>query len=97
MKIEFNPTNGSSTSFSMTTVCDLINDNVESYFGNNKKTSADTYVVFDGTAKVLCEGTLEECFCYYEMYYKYQGFHPALYSREMYNEMMKVVHKEYKY
>lgn len=93
MKIWFNPTTHQKDVFSLSTIYDLVNDNVEAYFGNNKKTSVDTYVVFDGTASVLCEGTLEECFCYYELFYKYHGFHPEIYSREMYNEMMRVVNK----
>lgn len=99
MKINFNPTTGRSTiirpksEISMNIVYDLINDNVETYFGNK---SEDDYVVFDGTSRILCEGTLEECFCYYEMYFKYRGFHPAIYSREKYKEMMNEINKKYK-
>lgn len=96
MKINFNPTMGAlgirpKSELSMSIIYDLINDNVETYFGNVENKSGDAYVVFDGTARVLCEGTLEECFCYYEMYFKYQGFHPAVYSREKYNELMKAI------
>lgn len=101
MKVNFNPTMRApgirpKSELSMNIVYDLINDNVETYFGESKNDSGDGYVVFDGTSRVLFEGTLEECFCYYEMYFKYQGFHPAVYSREKYNEMMKVVSNKYK-
>ena len=100
MEIKFNPTvNVPGTlknELSMNTVYGLINDNVETAFGHNKDKTGKTYIVFDGSAKVLCKGTMEECFCYYEMFYRYQGFHPMVYSYEKYKEMLKDINKYYK-
>ena len=97
MKVNFNPTHANvhpDSMLSMNTIYNLINDDVETYFGNIEDKTGQEYVVFDGTAKILCEGTLQECFCYYEIFYKYQGFLPMIYSREKYVEMMKVINNE---
>lgn len=97
MKINFNPTSKAvgpvNSELQMTTIYALINDNIEVCFGNTKD---DDYVVFDGNATILCEGTLQECFFYHEMFYRYRGFRPMVYSREKYKEMMNEINKKYK-
>lgn len=53
------------------------------------ESESNTYVVFDGTAKILCEGTLDECYVYQVEYKKAVGFSPAIYAKEAYENMMK--------
>lgn len=82
MKIEFNPTKFSRPTISTTMLQDMITENVERQFGK-QKTSEETHVVFDdGNMKVFFEGSLEECFCYFELFHKYIGLCPAIYSKE---------------
>ena len=69
----------------------IIADEVEMYLTS----PSNTYVIFDGTASVLFEGTLAECYVYREKFIKYNGFDVTIYSREAYNKMMKEVREGY--
>lgn len=59
------------------------------------ESESNTYVVFDGTAKILCEGTLDECYVYQVEYKKSVGFSPTIYAKEAYENMMKKGKKSY--
>ena len=52
---------------------------------------SNTYVIFDGTASVLFEGSFPECYVYRNTFMKYNGYDVAIYSREAYNKMMKEI------
>ena len=57
----------------------LINDSVELFFNS----PSNTYVVYDGTAKVYFEGTFSECYAYCDIS-SYDFL--KIWSKEMYNK-----------
>ena len=59
------------------------------------ESESNTYVVFDGTAKIICEGPLDECYVYQAEYKKSVGFSPAIYAKEAYENMMNKLKKSY--
>ena len=68
----------------------VMNEEVELYLTS----ASNTFVVFDGQANVLFEGTLEECYIYTKLYKANKGFHPPVYSIEAYNNMINVMLKK---
>ena len=68
----------------------IIQDDVEMCLTS----STDDYVVFDGTAEILFEGTFPECYVYSKEFRKYRGFDVTIYSREAYEEMMQNIKKQ---
>lgn len=52
---------------------------------------SNNYVVFDGTATILFEGSLPECYVYREKFKKYNDYDVTIYSREAYEKMMKEI------
>ena len=67
----------------------IIQDDVEMFLTSE----SNTYVCFDGTATILCEGTLAECFVYFQEFKKYNGWECVIYSREAYDKMMKTINE----
>ena len=53
--------------------------------------SNNDYVVFDGTAKVIFEGTIEECVAFIEVTAKK---YLAIYSKEAYNKMIEKISRK---
>ena len=49
------------------------------------------YVVFDGTAKIVFEGTIEECVAFIEVTAKK---YLAIYSKEAYNKMIEKISRK---
>lgn len=80
MKINYNPT-GMKDSF--------FEDTIQTQAAIFLESDSNTYVVFDGTAKILCEGTLDECYVYQAEYKKAVGFTPAIFAKEVFEIMMK--------
>ena len=68
-----------------------VEDEVEFYLTS----PSNTYVVFDGNATILCEGTFGECYTYRELFRTHNDFCPTLYSREAYDKMMDEVVEAY--
>ena len=76
----------------------LFEDTINTQVSLSLESESNTYVVFDGTAKILCEGTLDECCVYQAEYKKAVGFSPAIYAKEAYENMMnklKKIHEEH--
>lgn len=69
---------------------------IDDDFDLELKSESNTYVVFDGTAKILYKGDMVHCFIYFQYHKKYRGFEPVIYSIEAYEKMMKDIHKYYK-
>lgn len=67
----------------------LFEDAIQTQASVFLESESNTYVVFDGTAKILCEGTLDECYVYQVEYKKAVGFSPAIYAKEAYENMMR--------
>lgn len=86
MKINYNPTKMKDW---------LFEDTIQTQASVFLESESNTYVVFDGTAKILCEGTLDECYVYQAEYKKAVGFSPAIYAKEAYENMMKKVKESY--
>ena len=68
-----------------------IEDEVELYLTS----PSNSYVIFDGTASVLFEGSLSECFVYRETFKKYNDYDVTIYSREAYDKMMGMICEAY--
>lgn len=86
MKINYNPTKMKDL---------LFEDTIQTQVSIFLESESNAYVVFDGTAKILCEGTLDECYVYQAEYKKAVGFSPAIYAKEAYENMMKKVKESY--
>jgi hypothetical protein len=84
MKINYNPTKMKHL---------LFEDVIQTQASLFLESESNTYVVFDGTAKILCEGTLDECYVYQVEYKKAVGFSPTIYAREAYENMMNKLKK----
>lgn len=65
----------------------IINQYKEEYLTS----SNNDYVVFDGTAKVIFEGTIEECVAFIEVTAKK---YLAIYSKEAYNKMIEKISRK---
>ena len=79
MKIHYNPSCFSDK---------LLEDAIQTQSSLVLESESNTYVVFDGTAKILWEGTLDVCYVYQMEYKRAMGFTPSIYSIEGYNQMM---------
>ena len=86
MKINYNPTEMKDW---------LFEDTIQTQVSIFLESESNAYVVFDGTAKILCEGTLDECYVYQAEYKKAVGFSPAIYAKEAYENMMKKLKKSH--
>lgn len=86
MKINYNPTKMKDW---------LFEDTIQTQSSLFLESDSNTYVVFDGTAKILCEGTLDECYVYQAEYKKAVGFSPATYAKEAYENMMNKLKKSH--
>lgn len=86
MKINYNPTKMKDL---------LFEDTIQTQVSIFLESESNTYVVFDGTAKILCEGTLDECYVYQAEYKKAVGFSPAIYAKEAYKNMIKKIKESY--
>ena len=86
MKINYNPTKMKDL---------LFEDAIQTQASIFLESESNTYVVFDGTAKILCEGTLDECYVYQAEYKKAVGFSPAIYAKEAYKNMMNKLKESY--
>lgn len=73
----------------------LFEDTIQTQASLFLKSESNTYAVFDGTAKILCEGTLDECYVYQTEYKKAVGFTPAIYAKEAYKNMMNKLKESY--
>ena len=73
----------------------LFEDTIQTQASLFLKSESNTYAVFDGTAKILCEGTLDECYVYQAEYKKAVGFSPAIYAKEAYENMMNKLNESY--
>lgn len=80
MKVNYNPTKMKDL---------LFEDTIQTQVSLFLESESNTYVVFDGTAKILCEGTLDECYVYQVEYNRAVGFTPSIYAKEAYENMMK--------
>lgn len=78
MKINYNPTKMKDSVFE-----DYIQVQVSMFL----ESESNSYVVFDGTAKILCEGTLAECCAYQIEYKRAMGITPAIYTKEAYEDI----------
>lgn len=78
MKINYNPTMIKDSVFE-----DFIQAQVSMFL----ESESNNYVVFDGTAKILCEGTLAECYVYQMEYKRAMGVTPSIYSKEAYEDI----------
>ena len=79
MIVHYNPTIFRNVRFEM-----VMNEEVELYLTS----STNTFVVFNGKAKIEFEGTLPECYVYSKWYRRNKGFDPCIYSKEAYEEMV---------
>jgi len=86
MKINYNPTKMKDW---------LFEDTIQTQASLFLESESNTYVVFDGTAKILCEGALDECCVYQAEYKKAVGFWPAIYAKEAYKNMMNKLKESY--
>jgi hypothetical protein len=86
MKINYNPTKMKDW---------LFEDTIQTQASLFLESESNTYVVFDGTAKILCEGTLDECYVYQAEYNRAMGFTPSIYAKETYETMMNKLKKSY--
>lgn len=86
MKINYNPTKMKDG---------LFEDTILTQASLFLESESNTYVVFDGTAKILCEGTLDECYVYQVEYKKAVGFSPAIYAKEAHETMMNKLKESY--
>ena len=86
MKINYNPTKMKDW---------LFEDTIQTQSCLCFDSESNTYVFFDGTAKILCEGTLDECYVYQAEYKKAVGFSPAIYAKEAYKNMMDKLKESY--
>ena len=84
MKTYYNPTPMRLCRFEM-----CINDEVEMFLTS----PTNSYVVFNGKAEILFEGTLAECFIYYQKHITHEGFEPSIYSIEAYKDMVNRLKK----
>ena len=73
----------------------LFEDTIQTQVSIFLESESNAYVVFDGTAKILCEGTLDECYVYQAEYKKAVGFSPAIYAKEAYENMMNKLKESY--
>lgn len=69
----------------------IIEDDVEMYLTS----PSNSYVIFDGTASVLFEGSLPECYVYREKFKKYNDYDVTIYSREAYDKLMTTLCEAY--
>ena len=54
------------------------------------------YIVFDGNATILFEGTMPECYAYINIEYQGKDYGlPAIYTKEKYEEMIQLLDKSY--
>lgn len=86
MKINYNPTKMKDW---------LFEDTIQTQASVLLESESNTYVVFDGTAKILCEGTLDECYVYQTEYNRAMGFTPSIYAKEAYENMMDKLKKSH--
>ena len=84
MKINYNPTKMKDNIFE---------ESIQTQLSMFLESESNTYVVFDGIAKILCEGTLAEC-CVYQMEYKRaMGFTPPIYAKEAYEDIKSKINR----
>lgn len=86
MKINYNPTKMRDL---------LFEDTIQTQASIFLESESNTYVVFDGTAKILCEGTLDECYVYQTEFKRAVGFTPSIYAKEAYENMMNKLKESY--
>lgn len=65
----------------------IINQYKEEYLTS----PTNEYVVFDGTSKIVFEGTIEECVAFIEVTAKK---YLAIYSKEAYNKMIEKISRK---
>lgn len=80
MKVNYNPTSLKNCLFE-----DIIQTQVNLFLNSE----SNTYVVFDGTSQILCEGTLATCYVYKIEFEKTKDYSVAIYAKECYNKMME--------
>ena len=67
----------------------ILEMSIESNVEMNLTSESNIYVCFDGSATILCEGTLAECYAYSREFERYNEYGCFIYSREAYDEMIK--------
>lgn len=84
MKINYNPTKMKDSVFE---------DSIQAQVSMFLESESNTYVVFDGTAKILCEGTLAECYIYQTEYKRAIGVMPSIYAKEVYEGIKNQINR----
>lgn len=82
MKVNYNP-----TALRLCRFEEHIKEEAEEYLTS----PTNTFVVFDGKADIVFEGTLAECYIYSKLYRRNKGFDPCVYSKEAYNKMVNIL------
>lgn len=82
MKVNYNP-----TALRLCIFEEHIKEEVEDYLTS----PTNTFVVFDGQATIVFEGTLAECYVYSKLYRRNKSFDPCVYSKEAYDEMVNIL------